>query len=364
MRILQILSGGGVNGAILHCLHLTRALVERGYHVTLLGRPGAWIEGELGDSVEFIPSPMHRLPPNELRRVAGIVRERRIDLLHTHQSRAHFFGVLLRRMTGVPCVATAHNRKFQLHWRFNDLVIANSEATRRFHRLFNLVPTRRIETLHYFIDSERFVFDEEQRSAFRSELQLSPEDRVLGIVGDVIPRKGHIHLIRALPAIVAQTPNIRLLIVGSDNHDASYTAKLKSEAEQLGVADRVVWAGFRRDTPAAFAAMDVCVCAALEEAFGLTAAEAHSARRPVVATTAGGLGEIVEDGKTGYLVPPGNPAALADALTRLLSDPQRAEQFGEAGRIVVQQKFARETFLNRLDTIYSRLTERTARRAA
>ena len=155
MKIMEIVSGTRVNGAILHCLLLSRELVRRGHQVTLVCRPGSWISRQMVDGpIDAFRSDLHRWPPDELRRIAGVIRQRQIDVIHTHTSRANFFGILLRWMTGVPSVATAHSRHVQLHWMFNDRVIAVSEADRRYQRTHNLVRGSRIETIHNFIDCQ------------------------------------------------------------------------------------------------------------------------------------------------------------------------------------------------------------------
>ena len=109
---------------------LREELAARGHGVTLVCRPGAWIEHELrGGPVDVVLSDLHRWPTDELRRVAALVDARAIDVVHTHMSRAHFFGVLLRWFSDVPVVATAHNRRIQPHWMFNDGVIAVCEVS-------------------------------------------------------------------------------------------------------------------------------------------------------------------------------------------------------------------------------------------
>ena len=140
MRILQIVSGNTVNGAVKHCLDLTLALTARGHMVHVACRSDSWISHQLKrHQIPIIQSDLKRLPQDELKRVANYINAHEIDVVHTHMSRAHFFGVLLRWFAKVPCVASAHCRQFQLHWGLNDYVIAVSEATRKFHRKVNRV---------------------------------------------------------------------------------------------------------------------------------------------------------------------------------------------------------------------------------
>ena len=158
MRIMEIVSGAGENRAVTHCLLLARELARRGHPVTLVCRPGAWIARQLPvHPVDLIESDLHRWPLDELRRIAAVARESRIEVVHTHMSRAHSFGVLLRWTSGLPCVATAQSRHVRLHWMFNDRVIAVSDTTRRFHRSYNLVRADRIVTIPDFVDGGGIV---------------------------------------------------------------------------------------------------------------------------------------------------------------------------------------------------------------
>ncbi len=354
MNILEIVSGIGLNGAIRHCLLLSRELVRRGHRVMLVCRPEAWIAAEMASSpVEVVPSDLHRFPADELRRIADLARRKRIDVIHTHMSRAHFFGVLLRYLSGVPCVATAHSRHFQLHWMFNNLVIAVSEATRQFHRRWNLVSPRRIVTIHNFVDQPAVsAGDPGCRGDVRRSLGAEASSLLLGAIGDVIPRKGLLYLVRALPPVLAAAPQTRLAVVGRDG-PADYVARVKSAARELGVADGILWVGHRGDVPAVLAALDLCVLASIEESFPLAILEAMSVGLPVVATAVGGVPECVRHGETGILVPPADSEALAAALLDLLCDPARRRRFGEAGRRRVLEQFSLESQVARIEAALS-----------
>jgi len=198
MRIMEIVSGVGVNRAVTHCLVLTRELARRGHAVTLVCRPDAWIARQLAvDPVDVIPSDLHRWPLDELRRLAALARERRIDVVHTHMSRAHSFGVLLRWAGGLPCVATAQSRHVQLHWMFNDRVIAVSDTTRRFHRSYNLVRADRLVTIPDFVDGGGITpvaWDDSDEDpgrrapggGFRVESQTA---QIEAVFADLLPRR-------------------------------------------------------------------------------------------------------------------------------------------------------------------------------
>ena len=246
MNILEIISGTRVNGAIRHCLLVSRELVRRGHRVALVCRPRAWIGDQApAHGIQVIRSDLHRWPFDELRRIGRIVREEKIDVIHTHTSRSNFFGVLVRWLTGVPSVATAHSCHIQLHWMFNDWVIAVSESTRRYQRRYNLVRNSRIETIYNAIDPAHLVAaPPETRLSMRQSLGYDAATPLLGVVGNVIPRKGLIHMVRAMPRILAAAPAARLLVVGGQEQ-SDYGEKVRAAAEKLGIAGSVAWTGYR-----------------------------------------------------------------------------------------------------------------------
>jgi len=145
MKILQITSGQDANDATRHCMTLAEDLTERGHEVTVACRPNAWIADRAAQAgLATHLTDLRCWPLAEVRCTARYAMEQGVELIHTHMSRAHTFGILLRFATGVPCVATAHSRRIQWHWMFNDLVIAISEKARRFHETYNLVRPDRI----------------------------------------------------------------------------------------------------------------------------------------------------------------------------------------------------------------------------
>jgi len=363
MHVMEIVSGAGINGAVMHCLLLTRELARRGHAVTLVCPPGAWIGRQLaGAPVAVVECDLSRWPPRQLRRMAAMARERQVDVLHTHMSRAHFFGVLLRRWSGRPSVATAHSRHVQLHWMFNDGVIAVSEATRRYHRTRNFVRRQRVEVIHTFVDPARFAAPPvAARATIRAALGIGAAAPLIGAIGAVIPQKGLVYLVEALAQVRASVPQARLVIVGdrSDRH----AADVGRRAERLGVAPAIIWAGHRDDIAEILAAVDVFALASLEENLPQSVLEAMAAGVAVVATAVGGVPECVGAGETGWLVPPGDATALAEAIAHALRDPDLRRRFGAAGQRRVREHFTADTQVPRIEAALARTISRsTARR--
>jgi glycosyltransferase involved in cell wall biosynthesis len=360
VKIMQIVSGTRISGAITYCLGLMQELVKRQHQVTLVCKPGAWIGKQVASlPIEVVHSDLHRLPWDELRRMAGLAQQRQIDVVQTHASSAHSFGVLLRLFWGIPCVATAHSRKIQLHWCMNDFVIACSDATQRFHRLWNRVPASRLATVHGFIDPGPFLaVSQEQRSATRRSLGVGPDTPLVGIVAKLGPRKGQIDVVRALPRLLADHPELKVVFVGDATVHSAYVAEVSDLARQLGVASALIWTGVRRDIPQLMSAFDVFACPSLEETLPLVVLEAMAAGRPVVASLVGGLGECILPGVTGALVPPANPSVLADALLHLLQDTTRREQYGAAGRQRILDHFSNDAIVPQIEAILEQVAGR------
>jgi glycosyltransferase involved in cell wall biosynthesis len=359
MNVMQLCSGTGLNGAVYSTLLTTRELAQRGHRVWLVCKPNSWISQQMAsDPVELIWSDLQRWPLDELRRIAAIVREKKVDVIHTHQSPAHLFGVLLRWLFGVPCVATAHSCLFQLHWMLNDHVIAVSDAARRYHQTHNLVRRGRIATIYNFVDRHRLAeVPRDARLQVRASFGVEDGQPLLGVVGSVIPRKGVVYLVRALPAILRAAPGTRLIVVGRLSH-GEYHERTRSVAHELGVQGNIIWAGQRDDALHILAATDVCVHPSLKEPLGRAVMEAMALGLPVVGTAVGGIPEMIVSGHTGILVPPADSEALADAVIGLLLDPGKRRMFGEAGRRRALGRFSPAVHALRTEEVYGHVLKR------
>lgn len=182
---------------------------------------------------------------------------------------------------------------------------------------------------------------------------------VIGVVARLRAEKGHALLLNALPLVLKSDPNAALLVVG-DGPDREI---LLAQARALGIEPKVAWAGERspEEVLALYGVMDVVAVPSQFEGFGLSAAEAMAAGRPVVATRVGGLAEIIVDGVTGCLVAPEDSAAFAAALIRLLGNPGQAAEMGERGRVRVAEHFSSDTFADTIVAAYRHFLERKAR---
>lgn len=366
MRILTITSGGQIsNGALLAAIQSAHGLADRGHDVSFLSPANSFADKHVDRSkLQVINGNLNRWPLNELTRTRDWIEQNAIDIVHTHCSRANAFGVLLRRLYGIPVVATAHANKIQLHWCFNDHVVAVSDATRRFHIRRNLVLPWKISTLLNPIDTHRFQpTSESEKTAVRESLGLFPDSVLLSIVGNVIPRKGHIDAVRAVAKIASHVPTVRLAIIGRASEEDR--KPLEQEAARLGVAENVLWLGHRDDAAALMAATDILLCPSLDEPFGLVAPEALACEVPVIATAVGGFLTTIQDGETGYLVRPRSPGEIADAALQLVRNPSLRRCFGRRGRSWVTEHLSPNAHFSTLEaTLHTVINKSLHRRKA
>lgn len=292
-----------------------------------------------------------------LRRFAG----RDVDLIH--QNNGFDFGaVMLARMLGRPLVAYQRGDEWNspvVRWfaRRVTAFVANSRATKRSLDTLG-VPGDRVEVIYPPLDLR--IFDGARGGeAARAALGIDADTPVIGIVGIMVPWKGHGVFLRAVRAIRDQVPRVRALIIGGHPPGGeAYVQELVALAAELGIGDRVTFTGFRADVAALLPALDVVIHASVEpEPFGRVITEAMAMRRPVVASAAGGPVEIIEDGRSGYLVRPGDHEALAARVVELLKDPSRAEEIGERGAQDVARRFSAEAHAQLMERVYDRVLE-------
>jgi glycosyltransferase involved in cell wall biosynthesis len=182
----------------------------------------------------------------------------------------------------------------------------------------------------------------------REEYGLPPEGPMVGVVARLEAEKGHPTLLDAWPHVLAEFPTATLLIIG----EGSRREALEAQAAGLGIASSVIFTGRRDDVPAVTKALDIAVLPSYREAQGLTILEALALSRPVVASNVGGIPEMISDGVTGLLVPPHEPATLAEAVARLLRDHPLADTLGRAGHDLVHERFCVQLMARAVETIY------------
>jgi glycosyltransferase involved in cell wall biosynthesis len=347
MRIAQFVSARVMNGAARHCLTLSEALARRGHQILLVHRPDLGARPE-HPAVACIESGFGRAPA-ELGRIGQRLAAFDADVVHTHMSSAHSYGALLRLWLGVPTVATAHARHFQLHWLCNDWVIAPSRSTAAFHRRVNLLLHARLEVIPNFVDCAAITpATARRRAAARQRLGLNDEALVIGSVADITANKRPSHIVAAARSLLEARSDAVLLFAGAEL-DAEEARRVREEAGAF--TDRVRLLGRRADVAELLAAFDIFALASRSEEAPMCILEAMAAGLPVVSTDVGGIGELVRPDETGFLVAADDVEAFGERLQRLAGDPALRAGLGEAGRRRVRETFAEGPIVARVEDV-------------
>jgi glycosyltransferase involved in cell wall biosynthesis len=327
LRVAELISGVDINGAVRSALLVSRALSARGHDVTLFHASGAWIAGQIdGTAIRPVEAAFGR-DPAELRRLVHIIRELRVDVIHTHRTGASNAGVRLARAAGVPLVATLHSGKPQFHWLLNDRMIVLSERTFRLLRLLHPFGGDRVVLIPNFIEPQRPA-DPAQRMALRRSFGIGDATFVIGYVGVVGPEKRPGDLVTALARIAAEGIDCHLLLVGLDW--AGEGERIKRHVAATGLGGRVTVTGLREDARALLAMFDAYATASAREEMSLSVMEAMSAGLPIVSTDVGSLPLLVADGSNGFLVKVGDVDAIGAGLIRLARSPELRRAMGAA----------------------------------
>jgi sugar transferase (PEP-CTERM/EpsH1 system associated) len=278
-------------------------------------------------------------------RMKALLDELRPEVVHTHQVGALFYAGPAARDAGVPAVVhTEHGKHYPNRLRAR---VLGRLASRRVGRFFcvskdiadsivrhRIAPRRKVHVVPNGIDVARFDRDGD-RGELRRSLGLPAEAPIIGTVGRLDEVKRQDRLIRAFAQVRRGWPEARLLLVG----DGPSRDELRTLTEGLGLGDCVHFAGYQPRPERYLHAMDVFALTSRSEGMPLAVLEAWAAGVPVVASRVGGLPELIDDGRTGRLIEPGDEAAWSEALAALLADPQAASRLGQEGRRHVRARF-------------------------
>lgn len=309
-------------------------------------------------------------------RLARDIRRHGIKIVHTYGLPAHLFAIPAAKLAGARVVVSIRDmgvylsskEKFMLRivCRFADQILVNATAIRDWligegyrRSLITVIPNG--------IDLARF--EPASRGSVRGEFGLPMSAPLVGVVGRVSRLKGIEDFLRAAAIVAARVPAARFLIVGDGFfargrtavRDDAYLGELTSLAAQLGLQDRVVFTGMRSDIERILAELSISVMPSLSEGLSNALLESMAAGLPVVATRVGGTAEAVQDGENGFLVPPGDPQAIAQVVGRLLDAPALGERIGDAARRSIAARYSMTRVVESTSLIYEALLEHNGR---
>lgn len=300
-------------------------------------------------------------------RLAKFFKQERIDLVHCHMADAGFCAAPAARLAGVPrVIETSHGREIWREgkllkgsfWfdrqisRLIDRYIAVSESVARHLRNTKRIPDWKISVIRNGRDLSEFEpATPAQIAEARAEFGLNDRNQVILMVARFSVEKGHALLIDALRLIQDRSPQLVVLLAG----DGPLEAEIRARCEAGGLSTQVRFLGHRKDPHRLFTVADVVVMPSSIEGLPLVAVEALASGRPVAATAVGGTPEVVIDGYTGLLVPPGDAKALAIAIERLLSGPELRFKMGAAGRALVERHYDLKQQIQQTMALYTEL---------
>lgn len=365
IRLLQMTEDLGVGGLETVVATLTRTIDPARFDVSVLCLKD---EGALADELRADGFVVHRLetPPDgkadylAFRKVARLLRERRIDVIHTHNTSPLVDGTLAAMLSGVRTVVhTDHARDFPDKLRY---VVAEhllsyyvyrmvgvSDQTTRNLRHYERIPLHKLRTIPNGITGGRYRIATDP-AAKRRELGIHATGPVIGLAARLTEQKGVRYLLEAMPALVSRFPDITLVIAGI----GVLEHELRAQASALGLDEHVRFVGVRRDMPELLQLFDIYCLPSIWEGLPMAILEALAAGCPLVASAVGGVPSAVEHGISGVLLPPRDPAALTDAITVLLRDPALRRRYAAAGRLVFDERFSAEAMTRQYERLYLR----------
>jgi glycosyltransferase involved in cell wall biosynthesis len=317
---------------------------------------------QLGIDVTYLAR--HKFDPATYTALLKVLRRKQADVVHLHGYGATTFGRLCAARLGIPAILHEHANHTDTPWfqkvadkalaPYTDIALAVSASTAEFTTRARLMSPERTRVVYLGAPLDEFARPRSaaEVAAARGELGLPVDARVAGTVTRLMPSKGNQYFVAAIPQVLQQYPDARFCIVG----EGELQGELQAQAQALGLGERLVFAGFRRDVAAAYSAFDVAVFPSLWEGTPLTVFEALAMGKPIVATDADGLLDVLADGRDALVVPKRDAAALARGITTLFADPARAAALGAQAR-VTSQRFDIAAFVRKMERLYVLLHE-------
>ena len=353
---------------------IIRGLDKERFGVFVASNPGGIFEKKLTEvGIKINPVRMtNRYNLGIISRLKKIIKTKDVRIVHSQGGRADFFARIAARIANVPIILSSMAMLVEGYdvsilrkglyvlidrWteRWVNKFTVLSEAMRRSLIERHKIPPENIVKIYNGIEIEEYNPDlkelRNKKLEVRRELGLKNDVPVIGAIGRLVWQKGFEYLIRAAPEVLKKCPEARFLIVG----EGPLKNKLILTSEKLNVADRIIFTGFRSDIKEILASIDVLAMPSLLEGLPMVLLEAMAMAKPIVATRIDGITEVLENDKTGLLVPAKNSHALAEPIVGILKDKAKANFFGQNAREAVKEKFSVKKMVEQIELAYEKL---------
>lgn len=295
-----------------------------------------------------------------IKRLAGMLKDQRVDIVHAHQYTPYFYGAIAAILSQMPkIIFTEHGRHQPDKIRpkrvicnrflnpFTSMITGVSNFSKDSLVRYERLPGKRIDVIYNGIETTEFN-NGADREAKRKELGINSADIAVGMIGRFAPVKNHRMLLSAFKDVLKVISNIKLILAG----DGALKKECAEFTLKLGMQNNVSFLGRRSDIPALLSAFDIYVLPSIAEAASLTLLEAMAAGLPVVAMDAGGNPEIVLNDRTGILVSPGDSAGFSKAIITLAQDPEKRKRLGSSGKKRSEEMFTMDMMLAKYEELY------------
>lgn len=367
-KVFYLLDSLNVGGTETQAVELACRMPAAGYQVTL-GCLRA--QGPLSQRLAETPVVLREFHPNggidspagiyQLLRLSRFLRKQKFDIVHTHDLWSNLMGVPAARLAGVPAIVSSRRDLGHFDWyrgkrrawlrRIQNLsgaVLANASPIRDALIAEDGFAPAEVHVIHNGVDIEKFRKGRELREVLFPNVG---DAKLVVLVGNMHSDvKGHPWLIDCAPSVTREFPNVRFVLVG----DGALRAQFEQQVASLGLAENFIFLGSRADIPDILGACDIAVLPSRAEGLSNALLEYLAAGLPTIASRVGGNPELVEDGVSGFLVPP-DSEALSMALLKMLRDPGLMRRLGERGREFVVQNFSFERLVREVDALYTDL---------
>jgi glycosyltransferase involved in cell wall biosynthesis len=364
MHLIHSMAYGGIETAVINWL---RKVDRTRFDVSLVGFANAgnteapFVNSAIRAGLQVKTIPWHRGKPllKSSRRLAKLMREHKVDILHTHNCYADCVGAIASRLKPAKTIATVYVWA-DYDWKRNMIQAIDRVVLRWFDRVTaHCEDTQRksgklgrfaggVDTLICGLEARRVTMPEQERQDRRRELGAADDEIVLGNVARLYPEKAHDSLLRRFKVVASRNPKAKLWISGIGPLEGA----IRSQCSALGLDDRVKFLGFVEDLARMLRLLDIQVHPSHIEGVPLALCEGMAAGLPVVASAVGGIPEILDHGASGVLVQPGDEEGFANAVSHLIDNPRERSRLGLAARHFMETEYSLNTAVSRVEETY------------